>query len=61
MANATDFAKAAASLVPTEPGLANIVNAVQTSRRIHWLMLTYMLCLTKSSRPWRSQFSLALE
>lgn len=43
VANATDVAKAAASLVLTEPGLANIVNAVQTSRRIHQRMLTYTL------------------
>jgi H+-transporting ATPase len=43
VANATDVAKAAASLVLTSPGLGNIVAAVQTSRRIYQRMLTYTL------------------
>ena len=43
VANATDVAKAAASLVPTQPGLVDIVAAVQTSRRIYQRMLTYAL------------------
>jgi H+-transporting ATPase len=43
VANATDVAKAAASLVLTAPGLANIVDAVKTSRRIYQRMLTYTL------------------
>jgi H+-transporting ATPase len=43
VANATDVAKAAASLVLTQPGLADIVAAVQTSRRIYQRMLTYAL------------------
>ena len=37
------LAKAAASLVLTQPGLADIVAAVQTSRRIYQRMLTYAL------------------
>ena len=43
VANATDVAKAAASLVLTNPGLSNIVAAVETSRRIYQRMLTYTL------------------
>ncbi len=43
VANATDVAKAAASLVLTNPGLTDIVAAVKTSRRIYQRMLTYTL------------------
>jgi H+-transporting ATPase len=43
VAQATDVAKAAASLVLTTPGLVDIVSAVETSRRIHQRMLTYTL------------------
>jgi len=43
VSSATDVAKAAASLVLTSPGLGNIVDAVQTSRRIYQRMLTYTL------------------
>jgi H+-transporting ATPase len=43
VANATDVAKAAASLVLTTPGLSNILGAVETSRRIYQRMLTYTL------------------
>ena len=43
VASATDVAKAAASLVLTSPGLANVVAAVETSRRIYQRMLTYTL------------------
>jgi len=43
VANATDVAKAAASLVLTNPGLTDIVVAVKTSRRIYQRMLTYTL------------------
>lgn len=43
VANATDVAKAAASLVLTNPGLTNILAAVKTSRRIYQRMLTYAL------------------
>ena len=43
VSNATDVAKAAASLVLTNPGLANVVAAVETSRRIYQRMLTYTL------------------
>ncbi|HEV2397969.1 MAG TPA: plasma-membrane proton-efflux P-type ATPase [Candidatus Sulfotelmatobacter sp.] len=43
VANATDVAKAAASLVLTNPGLSDILAAVKTSRRIYQRMLTYTL------------------
>jgi len=43
VANATDVAKAAASLVLTNAGLTDIVAAVETSRRIYQRMLTYTL------------------
>ena len=43
VANATDVAKAAASLVLTNPGLGDVVTAVECSRRIHQRMLTYTL------------------
>ena len=43
MANATDVAKAAASLVLTNPGLSDVLAAVETSRRIYRRMLTYTL------------------
>jgi H+-transporting ATPase len=43
VANATDVAKAAASLILTNPGLADVVAAVETSRRIYQRMLTYTL------------------
>ncbi len=43
VANATDVAKAAASIVLTTPGLGNVLAAVQTSRRIYQRMLTYTL------------------
>jgi H+-transporting ATPase len=43
VANATDVAKAAASLVLTDEGLSDIVAAVETSRRIYQRMLTYTL------------------
>jgi H+-transporting ATPase len=43
VANATDVAKAAASLVLTRPGLAGVLAAVETGRCIHQRMLTYTL------------------
>lgn len=43
VANATDVAKAAASVVLTNPGLMDVVAAVKTSRRIYQRMLTYTL------------------
>lgn len=43
VANATDVAKAATSLVLTNPGLSDILAAVKTSRRIYQRMLTYTL------------------
>jgi H+-transporting ATPase len=43
VANATDVAKAAASLVLTRPGLGDLLAAVETGRRIYQRMLTYTL------------------
>ncbi|HET6385723.1 MAG TPA: plasma-membrane proton-efflux P-type ATPase [Armatimonadota bacterium] len=43
VANATDVAKAAASLVLTKPGLTDVLAAVETGRRIYQRMLTYTL------------------
>jgi H+-transporting ATPase len=43
VSNATDVAKAAASLVLTQPGLGNILAAIQVSRQIYQRMLTYTL------------------
>ena len=43
VSNATDVAKAAASLVLTNPGLKDIVEAIKTSRRIYQRMLTYTM------------------
>ena len=43
VSNATDVAKAAASLVLTTPGLRNMVDAVEVGRRIYQRMLTYTL------------------
>lgn len=42
VSNATDVAKAAASLVLTNPGLGDILEAVKESRRIYQRMLTYI-------------------
>jgi H+-transporting ATPase len=43
VANATDVAKAAASMVLTNPGLGDVITAVESSRRIYQRMLTYTL------------------
>ncbi len=43
VSSATDVAKAAASMVLTTPGLAAIISAVETGRRIYNRMLTYTL------------------
>lgn len=43
VANATDVAKAAAGIVLTNPGLSDIVWAIESSRRIYQRMLTYTL------------------
>lgn len=43
VSSATDVAKSAASIVLTDPGLLNIVSAIQSSRRIYQRMLTYTL------------------
>ncbi len=43
VAAATDVAKSAASVVLTDQGLANIVAAVETGRRVYQRMLTYTL------------------
>jgi H+-transporting ATPase len=46
VSNATDVAKAAASMVLTAAGLGNIVAAVETSRRIYQRMVTYTLSMS---------------
>lgn len=43
VANATDVAKASASLVLTNPGLTDMLAAIETSRCIYQRMLTYTL------------------
>jgi H+-transporting ATPase len=43
MSNATDVAKAAASLALTNPGLVDVVEAIKSSRRIYQRLLTYTL------------------
>lgn len=43
VANATDVAKASASLVLTDPGLTDALSAVESSRQIYQRMLTYTL------------------
>jgi H+-transporting ATPase len=43
VSNATDVAKAAASMVLLDPGLSDVVGAVESSRRIYQRMLTYTL------------------
>ncbi|MBF6593745.1 MAG: plasma-membrane proton-efflux P-type ATPase [Thermaceae bacterium] len=43
VASATDVAKAAASVVLTDPGLTNVLAAVEEGRRIYQRMLTYTL------------------
>jgi len=43
VSNATDVAKAAASLVLLRPGLGNIFSTIQVSRQIYQRMLTYTL------------------
>jgi H+-transporting ATPase len=43
VASASDVAKAAASIVLTDPGLSSMLAAVKTSRRIYQRMLTYIL------------------
>lgn len=43
VANATDVAKSAASLILVKPGLQGILSAIRTSRRIYQRMQTYIL------------------
>jgi len=43
VSSATDVAKEAASLVLTDQGLGNVVDAVETGRRVYQRMLTYTL------------------
>ncbi len=43
VSNATDVAKAAASLVLTRPGLTDILTSIKVSRQIYQRMLTYTL------------------
>lgn len=46
VSNATDVAKAAASVVLTEEGLINIVSAIVVSRKIYQRLLTYVFSKT---------------
>ena len=46
VSNATDVAKAAASVVLTDEGLVNIVSAIIVSRRIYQRLLTYVFSKT---------------
>ena len=43
VSNATDIAKAAAGIVLTEPGLGNVVAAIESSRAIFERMMTYTM------------------
>lgn len=43
VSNATDVAKAAASMVLTEPGLSGVIEAVKTGRRVYQRLLTYTI------------------
>src|SRR5579863_5140661 len=43
VASATDIAKAAAGVVLTEPGLSNVVSAIEVGRQIYERMLTYTM------------------
>ena len=43
VSNSTDIAKISASIVLTQPGLGEIVNAIKTSRKIFQRMLTWVL------------------
>ncbi|MGO9245999.1 MAG: plasma-membrane proton-efflux P-type ATPase [Verrucomicrobiia bacterium] len=43
VANATDVAKAAAAIVLTRPGLADVVPAIEASRRVFQRVMTYTL------------------
>lgn len=43
VANATDVAKAAAAMVLTQPGLAGVLPAIETSRRVFQRIITYTL------------------
>ncbi len=43
VSNATDVAKAAASIILTRPGLDGVLAAIDTSRRIYQRMLTYVV------------------
>ncbi len=47
VANATDVAKAAASIVLTQAGLSGILSTIEVSRRIYQRMLTYMVVFTE--------------
>lgn len=43
VATATDVAKAAAGIVLTDPGLSNVVEAIQSGRQVYERMLTYTI------------------
>jgi H+-transporting ATPase len=58
VSNATDVAKASASLILTKPGLENIVDAVKDGRMVYQRMLTYTL--NKISKTFQVAFFLSL-
>ncbi|MHB1697670.1 MAG: plasma-membrane proton-efflux P-type ATPase [bacterium] len=58
VANATDVAKASASLILTKPGLENMVDAVKDGRMVYQRMLTYTL--NKISKTFQVAFFLSL-
>ena len=58
VSNATDVAKASASLILTKPGLENIVDAVKNGRMVYQRMLTYTL--NKISKTFQVAFFLSL-
>lgn len=43
VSNATDVAKSAAGVILTEPGLQNVLSAIDVSRQIYQRMLTYVI------------------
>lgn len=43
VSNATDVAKAASSMILTNPGLGNLIEAIKTGREVYRRMLTYTL------------------
>ncbi len=58
VSNATDVAKAAASLVLTQPGLVNLLDAIKTGRMVYQRMLTYTI--NKISKTFQISLFLSL-